>query len=240
MAIKCLRRSEHIFAAGTHELSILQRMMAADPDNKAHVVRLLSSFSHQGHLCLVFERHGRNLRQALQQAPAGGGIPLQQVREYGMQALVALRFLCKYDIVHNDIKLDNFLLTEKHSRWSAKVRKVTVTLCDFGNASRPQSSVKTPYIMARLYRAPELILGHSHATPVDIWGLACCLYELHTRRFLFPGADSNHTLRAMQELIGPVPPSMLLKSEFKAKHFNAAGQFMDQSGTGDHMCSLTP
>jgi serine/threonine protein kinase len=104
--------------------------------------------------------------------------------------------------------------------------------------------VKTPYIMARLYRAPEIILGHSHGTAVDVchsstspapchawltchvssdlappsiprpskvWGLACCLYELHTRRFLFPGADSNHTLRAMQELIGPVP-SVMLKS----------------------------
>jgi thiamine kinase-like enzyme len=46
------------------------------------------------------------------------------VREYGRQALMALRFLCKLDIVHNDIKLDNFLLTEKKSRWSQKVRFV--------------------------------------------------------------------------------------------------------------------
>jgi serine/threonine protein kinase len=58
------------------------------------------------------------------QAPAGSGIPLTQVREYGRQALMALRFLCKLDIVHNDIKLDNFLLTEKKSRWSQKVRFV--------------------------------------------------------------------------------------------------------------------
>ena len=87
--------------------------------------------------------------------------------------------------------------------------------------------------MARLYRAPELIVGHSHGTPVDVWGVACCLYELHTRRFLFPGADSNHTLRAMQELIGQVPASMLATSQFKAKHFNASNEFLDLSGCGE-------
>lgn len=33
--------------------------------SSSHCVRLLDSFSHGGHLCLVFERHGGNLRQAL-------------------------------------------------------------------------------------------------------------------------------------------------------------------------------
>eukprot|EP01043_Picozoa_sp_COSAG02_P030565 COSAG02_NODE_1957_length_10261_cov_51.399134_4_plen_183_part_00 len=87
--------------------------------------------------------------------------------------------------------------------------------------------------MARLYRAPELILGVEHGTPVDVWGLACCIFELATRRFLFPGSDSNHTLRAMQETFGPVPTRMVQKGTFAAKHFDlATGLFVDRSGSG--------
>jgi len=149
--------------------------------------------------------------------------------------------LRQQNLVHNDIKLDNFLLTEKMSRFDGKVRKSTVILCDYGNASKPQPAVETPYIMARLYRAPELILGVSHGPPVDIWGLACCLFELATRRFLFPGSDSNHTLRAMQEVLGPVPTRMVQEGVFAAKHFDlATGLFLDRSGGGGGGAAAPP
>ena len=53
-------------------------------------------------------------------------------------------------------------------------------------------------------------------------GLACCLFELATRRFLFPGSDSNHTLRAMQEMLGPIPTAMVQGGSFAHKHFDTA------------------
>ena len=37
------------------ELNILKKLMAADPENKKHVIRLFRHFEHKGHLCLVFE-----------------------------------------------------------------------------------------------------------------------------------------------------------------------------------------
>ena len=77
-------------------------------------------------------------------------------------------------------------------------------------------------LRCRLYRAPELILGTQHGPPVDIWGLACCLFELATRRYLFPGSDSNHTLRAMQEMLGPIPTAMVQGGSFAHKHFDTA------------------
>ena len=47
-----------------------------------------------------------------------------------LQALVALRFLCKLDIVHNDIKLDNFLLYEQ--LWHSIVYLYWNLLCNYG------------------------------------------------------------------------------------------------------------
>ena len=37
------------------------------------------------------------------------------------------------------------------------------------------------------YRAPEVLLGTTYATPVDIWSCGCILAELYLRKPLFPG-----------------------------------------------------
>ena len=163
VAIKCLRRSEHVCKTGRHELRTLELVNSDAAGADSHCIPLLDHFSTpDGHLLLVFPRHDQNLRMVLQASAGPGGLPLRDVRTYGRQALLALRCLCKLNLVHNDIKLDNFLLTQKKSRWSNAVRKATVTLCDFGNASRPQSTVETPYIMAR--SAPSIHIGRHWQT----------------------------------------------------------------------------
>lgn len=35
----------------------------ADPDDKKHIVKMLDTFMHKGHLCIVFERYDKNLRE---------------------------------------------------------------------------------------------------------------------------------------------------------------------------------
>lgn len=55
VAIKIVRRQETMYKAGQQEIAILEKLMAMDPDDKRHVVRLLSHFDHKGHLCMVFE-----------------------------------------------------------------------------------------------------------------------------------------------------------------------------------------
>ena len=37
------------------------------------------------------------------------------------------------------------------------------------------------------YRSPEILLGTTYATPVDIWSCGCILAELYLRKPLFPG-----------------------------------------------------
>ena len=47
--------------AALKEIEILKSLMAADPDDKKHIIRLERHFEHKGHLCMVFE----NLRFVL-------------------------------------------------------------------------------------------------------------------------------------------------------------------------------
>lgn len=50
------------------EAGILSKLAAADPEDKKHVIRLITTFDHRGHLCMVFEsmRYSHTPLNALQ------------------------------------------------------------------------------------------------------------------------------------------------------------------------------
>lgn len=41
--------------AGIKEIDILKKLVAADPEDKKHVIRFKRYFEHKGHLCMIFE-----------------------------------------------------------------------------------------------------------------------------------------------------------------------------------------
>ena len=56
--------------------------------------------------------------------------------------------------------------------------------------------------MTLWYRAPEVLLGTTYATPVDIWSCGCILAELVTRRPLFPGLTETDQLTKIFSVLG--------------------------------------
>ena len=89
----------------------------------------------------------------------------------------ALAFAHARNIWHRDIKPQNLLLNP-HGHCK---------LADFGSAKvsaadRTWSCVGTPE-----YRAPELVQGAGYNEAVDWWALGCVLFELCSRKQLFPG-----------------------------------------------------
>ena len=56
--------------------------------------------------------------------------------------------------------------------------------------------------MTLWYRAPEVLLGTSYATPVDIWSCGCILAELFTRKPLFPGKHETDQLSGIFSVLG--------------------------------------
>ncbi|KAL8129506.1 hypothetical protein V2J09_018661 [Rumex salicifolius] len=104
--------------------------------------------------------------------------------------------------------------------------KNVLKLCDFGNAMFVGKNEVTPYLVSRFYRAPEIILGLAYDHPLDMWSVACCMYELYTGKVLFPGATNNDMLRLHMELKGPFPKKMLLKGAFTAQNFDQDLNFL--------------
>jgi len=102
-----------------------------------------------------------------------------------------------------------------------------VYLADFGNANWIKKHF-TDDIQTRQYRAPEVILGAPWSTTVDLWSLACMVFELLTGEYLFePKSGSSYSkeddhLCQMIELLGPMPKS-LMKGKHVGKYFNKRG-----------------
>jgi len=58
-------------------------------------------------------------------------------------------------------------------------------------------------IITLWYRPPELLLGWTRYTPaVDLWSVGCIMYELCTRRVLFPGDGELDQLARILRVIG--------------------------------------
>ncbi|ORX80102.1 kinase-like protein [Anaeromyces robustus] len=217
VAIKIIRNNDTMRRASMKEISILNKLMEADPDDKKHIVRMIRNFEYRNHICVVFELLGMNLREVLKKYGKDVGINIKAVRVYAQQLFLALALLKKCKILHADIKPDNVLVNES---------KNILKLCDLGSASFDNENEITPYLVSRFYRAPEIILGLAYDSAIDVWSVGCTLYELYTGKILFPGHTNNHMLKYMMELKGKFPNKMIRKGQFGLQHFDENMNFM--------------
>lgn len=211
VAIKIIRNNETMIKAGTKEMEILEKLASADPDDKKHVIRLIRSFTHKGHLCMVFEHLSINLREVLKKFGRDVGINIKAVRSYAQQMFLGLSLLRKCNILHADLKPDNVLVNENRSM---------LKICDLGSAADASENDITPYLVSRFYRAPEIILGIPYDFAIDMWSIGCTLFELYTGKILFTGRTNNQMLRSIMECRGKFSLKMLKKAEFGAVHFD--------------------
>jgi len=176
-----------------------------------HILRFLDFFSHKQHLCIVAELLDLNLRDTITIYGQRVGLGLDSVKSYAYQLFLALYHLKKNGIVHADIKPDNLMV-------SADLKKCK--LIDFGNAMYIEDLPRTGELVARYYRAPEIILGLPLGYPIDIWSAAVSIFEIYTGKLLFDGYSDNAMLKQMMELQGQISTKILRKGLQITSHFD--------------------
>jgi len=108
------------------------------------------------------------------------------------------------------------------------LRHLKVRLIDYGEAS-PIDKDHNDQCQAAIVRAPEVTLGYTWSTPVDIWSVGCLVFELVTNFHLFgqPGAYSASVhLQSMVEYLGSFPPRFLQACSRWAEYFNEDGSLL--------------
>ncbi|KAH8675505.1 kinase-like domain-containing protein [Xylariales sp. PMI_506] len=222
VAIKMMRNNDALRKGGFVEIAILQKLNAADPENRKHIVKFERHFEHKGHLCLAFENLSLNLREVLRKFGNNVGINLGATRAYAHQMFVALAHMRKCTIIHADLKPDNILVNEARN---------VLKICDLGTAIDRSDAVTahneiTPYLISRFYRAPEIILGIPYDYAVDMWSIGCTLYELYTGKILFTGDSNNQMLKAIMEIRGKFSPKLYKRGQLWPMHFDEMGNFV--------------
>jgi len=112
-----------------------------------------------------------------------------ELRMVAFQMICSLAFLEKRDIIHGDIKSNNFLCFK-----GAYGMDFNVRLTDFSLSCRSYGRNTSPLfkMFCSIYRPLEAWYGEAECKS-DVWGLGCCLYELYTGdNQLFPSQDEKY------------------------------------------------
>lgn len=176
------------------EISLLRHL---GKYNHPNIVRLMDichgpRYDREMVLYLVFEHVDQDLNSYLEKCP-WPGLPTDRIKDLMWQILCGVDFLHSHRIVHRDIKPQNILVSNNG----------TIKLADFGLARIYDSNaLLTSMVVTLWYRSPEVLLGTSYATPVDLWSCGCIFAELFTRKPLFPGQYEVDQLGQIFSILG--------------------------------------
>ncbi|KAG8924361.1 serine/threonine protein kinase, CMGC group [Tulasnella sp. 418] len=206
------------------------------------------------HQCIVTEVLGpsihtfRTTRNSL-------SLPLHIAKAVTFQLLLALDYLHNTcGIIHTDLKADNILVAIDNPEHAIQEflkdaetsvvkttfgrndtnaipvectdpSNITIKLIDYGNAC--WTGRNSHDIQPFAYRAPEVILGAEWGSGVDIWNLACMVYEITTSRRLFYAEredDGVEKLKGIMKLLGPIPPNVIKSGTRSSQFFDDEGE----------------
>ncbi|WVO12509.1 hypothetical protein L204_100109 [Cryptococcus depauperatus] len=213
VAVKVVKNKPAYLQQSKMEVAILELLNTQhDPQDHHHILRLLNSFTHKHHLCLVFECLSSNLYELIKQNQFKG-LSTQLVKVFTQQLLDCLGVLKEARLIHCDLKPENILLKSLQSP--------QIKVIDFGSACHEMQTVYT-YIQSRFYRSPEVLLGLPYSTSIDMWSLGCIVVELFLGLPLFPGTSEYNQVTRIVDMLGNPPNHLLEVGKQTHEFFNSS------------------
>jgi serine/threonine protein kinase len=138
------------------EIEILNLIARGEKPLQNNVIGFLGTDTNKGCTVLVFEMvQSSNFYTDLQ------SISMNKIALYTFKLLQALEFLNQKDVVHRDVKPDNFL-----HNFETNIFK----LIDFGSSVKGTKGFQAKGGGTTGFKAPEILMGAMHQTAaVDIW-----------------------------------------------------------------------
>ncbi|KAL6452327.1 YAK1 Dual specificity protein kinase YAK1 [Candida maltosa Xu316] len=196
-AVKVIKSKPAYMNQSLTEVRLLE-FLNTNSDGKSFI-RLMDTFMHKEHLCLVFEILASNLYELIKQNQFQG-LNMKLVKLLTKQLLEAMAQLKSFQMIHCDLKPENILL--------CKPDKPNIKVIDFGSACFARNTIYT-YIQSRFYRSPEVILGLAYTESIDMWSLGCIVGELFLGLPMFPGTSEYNQIWKIIDMLGPPPRHMI-------------------------------
>lgn len=175
VAIKRINKDQLEKKLGANYKEILQReLMILMQINKCkNIIQIRDVVRTKDHFYIIFEYcKGGDLSHYLKKHKR---LPEKLAKNFMGQIASALKPLNKLRIVHRDLKLSNFLLSDDSE-------EPIVKICDFGLArqkgSKDSSLLFDTLCGTPIYMAPEVLMGNKYDERADLWSMGVILYEM--------------------------------------------------------------
>lgn len=240
-AVKVIKSKPAYMNQSLTEVKLLEFLNANSDGN--HFLRLLDTFMHKEHLCLVFELLASNLYELIKQNQFQG-LNMKLVKVLTKQLLESMAQLKNFQMIHCDLKPENILLCQPD--------RPDIKVIDFGSACFTRETVYS-YIQSRFYRSPEVILGLPYTESIDMWSLGCIVGELFLGLPMFPGTSEYNQIWKIVDMLGLPPRHMIEvgrnslnffkkipggineKPKYEVKSFDEYVEFLKQNNKDDKL-----
>ncbi|GEQ70888.1 hypothetical protein JCM33374_g4568 [Metschnikowia sp. JCM 33374] len=208
VAVKVVKSKAAYLNQSLSEVKILEFLN--QNSHSGNFIRLLDTFMHKEHLCLVFELLASNLYELIKQN-SFHGLSMKLVKSLTKQLLSSCAQLKSFQIIHCDLKPENILLCQPD--------KPEIKVIDFGSACFTRRTIYS-YIQSRFYRSPEVILGLPYTESIDMWSLGCIVGELFLGLPMFPGSSEYNQIFKIVDMLGDPPRHMLEHGRNSLQYFD--------------------
>ncbi|XP_078471438.1 serine/threonine-protein kinase PLK3 [Lampetra planeri] len=191
-----------------------------------HVVRFYYHFQDAENVYLLLEHCSR--RSLAHLIKARKFLTEPEVRYFLQQIVAGLKYLHACGIVHRDIKLGNFFITER----------MQLKIGDFGLAIRLGEGVEQKRTICGTpnYLAPEVLDKQGHGREADVWAFGCIVYTMLVGRLPFHAGELRDMYRYIREARYPLPATLghSARSLIAALLRLAPGERLDLDGALQH------
>jgi len=149
-------------------------------------------------------------------------------KKYRKKLILKNKLISKTKTRKDKIKIIKKLNIEYNQNNEGIDQNINIKICNFSKALWLNEK-NDEIIQTRQYRAPEVILGINYNETVDIWSLACIIFELATGEYLFNpingesfSKNDDHLSKFMQ-ILGKMPKNFCLSGAFSHKYFDKNG-----------------
>lgn len=201
-AVKLIDKVESPMSDIKREVQMLQ--MLAHPC----VVKLHAVFYEKVFVYLVMDVYkGGDLIGGMQAHwKAKGQIPVANIQIVAKQMMESIAWLHSKNVVHRDIKGDNYLMDIKQ----IEDPKVRVYLSDFGTVIKMNGDERlTQSCGTKVYWSPEFC-RLSYGLKVDVWAVGIVMFGLFSGKFPFKGEPEIKNKEIVVNTRAPRPASELL------------------------------
>lgn len=187
------RLTSNDLSSGFH-ISSVREIAALKKFYHRNLIQLLDIIYDNDTFYLVFPYMNCDLAGVISNPNIVLRIP--EIKNFMIQLLHGLKYIHYNNFLHRDVKTSNILISQN------KLLKVA----DFGLTRKYSKTNPVPLtgvVVARWYRAPEILLGDKfYNSAIDMWAAGCIFGEFYTRKPLMQGQSDLDQLNEIFKLVG--------------------------------------